>query len=165
MSSSIIKEMTETREWVDWQNTKVLQKVAIEDEAGNILVLKRIETGPASRLGKADLVGGSLGPEDLNDGVKPHEEGISREALQETGLKISEIKVVFVSSWVFTKSVGKVLGLALGYQAKVEGIKPEIKLDGKEHVEYYWLSKEEALNADFGDDGGLHKSIVSSIFL
>lgn len=111
-----------------------------------------------------DLVGGSLGEEDLIDGLKPHEEGISREALQETGLKISEIKIIYINSWVFTKSFGKVLGLALGYQAKVDGIKPEIKLSD-EHIESFWMSKEEALNADFGDDGCLHKSIISSIYL
>lgn len=54
---SIIPRMSE---YIDWLNTKVLQKARVIDEAGNMLALRRIETGPAGRLGKWDLPGGIL---------------------------------------------------------------------------------------------------------
>lgn len=55
----------EKKEWVDWMNTKVLQKAVVVDETGNMLALRRCETGPASRLGMWDLPGGSMNPEDI----------------------------------------------------------------------------------------------------
>jgi 8-oxo-dGTP pyrophosphatase MutT (NUDIX family) len=154
--------MTEEKEWVDWQNTKVLQKAVVMDEEGNILTLRRVETGPASRLGKEDLPGGSLGPEDLIDSTKPYIEAIKREIKQETGLEVIDIESVFVDSWVFTRSSGKILGLAIGYKAKVMGVKPIVTISD-EHIDYKWRIKEEALGADFGDDGGLHKSILQKV--
>lgn len=152
----------EKKEWVDWQNTKVLQKVVVVDEEGNLLAIKRVETGSVSRLGKWDLPGGSIGPEDLVCGSKPHEEALKREISEETGLEVKELTPVFVDSWVFNRSVGKVLGIALGYKARVSGIKPPITLS-KEHTECIWVTKEEILKLDFGEDGGLHPSIIQRI--
>jgi len=154
--------MAEEKEWVDWQNTKVLQRAVVIDGGGNVLTLKRVETGPASRLGKWDLPGGSLEPKDLVKGTKPNIEGIKREVEQETGLRLTDIEPVFVDSWVFSRSPGDILGMAIGYRARVSGIMPTVTLSG-EHTESKWLTKEEALNMDFGDDGGLHKSILQKV--
>jgi len=155
-------EMAEKKEWIDWQNTKVLQKAAVVDEEGNVLVIRRAETGYASRPGKWDLPGGSLGLEDLVKVTKPNVEAIKREVREETGLNAVNVKSVFVDSWVFTKSPGDILGLAIGYKVKVPGVKPNVVLSD-EHIESKWVTKEEAANSDFGEDGGLHKSIVQEV--
>jgi 8-oxo-dGTP pyrophosphatase MutT (NUDIX family) len=146
-------------EWVDWQNTKVLQKAAVVDEAGNFLAIKRTSNGPASRSGKWDLPGGSIGAEDLLDNDKPNEVAITRELMEETGLEVKELIPVFIDSWMFNRSIGKILGIALGYKAKVSGIKPSITLS-REHTESLWGTKDEILQLDFGDDGGLHSAII-----
>jgi len=154
--------MTEEKEWVNWQNARIVQKVAIVDEENNILILKRVKTGPAHRPGKEDLPGGNMGPEDLIDGTKPHIEAIKREAKEETGLDITGLEIAFVDSWVSIKSIGRILNLAIGYKAVVKGIKPVVTLSD-EHTDFKWVTREEALNADFGDDRGLHKSILQRI--
>jgi 8-oxo-dGTP pyrophosphatase MutT (NUDIX family) len=153
--------LNEQGEWVDWQNTKVLQKAAVVDGAGNVLILTRVAEGKGGRLGKADLCGGSLGPDDLTD-ANPHAVGIAREVLEETGLEITSITPVFVDSWVFERSVGQVLGIAIGYIALVAGVMPAVTL-GNEHSAHAWVSRDEALQADFGDDGGMHKAILERL--
>ncbi|MFH1561027.1 MAG: NUDIX hydrolase [Patescibacteria group bacterium] len=150
---------TDKKEWVDWLNTKVLQKAVLVDGEGNLLAIRRVPDGPASRKDKWDLPGGSLSPEDLEGGVGVAERAITREVLEETGLEIESANPVHVTSWTFQKSVGTVLGVAIGYRCSVSGIKPAVTLSD-EHYEYQWVSKEDLLNLDFGDDGGLHKDIA-----
>lgn len=149
-------------EWVDWQNTKVLQKAVVVDENGSILSIKRSDEGKA-RPGKWDLPGGSLSPDDLVEGTKPNIEAIKREIKEETGLVVEEIEPVFVDSGIkHTQSAGDVLILAIGYKCRVQGTIPEITLSS-EHTEYKWGSKEEILSLDFGDDGGMHVSIINNL--
>ena len=150
----------EKKEWVDWQNTKVLQKAVVVDDEGNMLVLRRAPEGPAARPDKWDLSGGSVSPKDLEAG-DPLVAGIREEIRQETGLEVDGIEPVYVSSWTFTRSPGKILGVAIGYKCVVKGVKPEVVLS-TEHCEAQWCKKEEILNLDFGDDGGLHKSIIKN---
>ncbi len=145
-------------EYIDWLNTKVLQKARVVDAVGNVLALRRTETGPASRLGKWDLPGGSLGPEDLKQS-KPHTVAIGREVFEETGLQPKNIRAIFVDSWTFQRSPGTILGLAIGYEVMVEGIKPSVQLSD-EHTAELWGAREEVLAFDFGDDGGLHPAIL-----
>ncbi len=151
----------ENKEWVDWLNTKVLQKAVVVDEEGNILVIKRTGEGPASRRGKWDLPGGSMNPTDLEESA-PHEAAIRREVGEETGLKIEEVRPVYIGSWVFERSVGKVLGVAIGYVCRVRGVMPDPKLSS-EHVDRHWGEKEEIMQMDFGDDGGLHAAIIKLV--
>jgi 8-oxo-dGTP pyrophosphatase MutT (NUDIX family) len=149
-------------EYIDWLNTKVLQKARVVDAAGNILALKRTETGPAVRPGKWDLPGGSIGPEDLQDlpdGTKPHLAAIGREVLEETGLVAVTVRPVFFDSWTFQRSVGTVLGLAIGYEVTVEGVKPPVQRSD-EHTAELWGTRDELLALDFGDDGGLHPAVL-----
>lgn len=152
---------TEKKEWVDWLDTKTLQKAAVMDEAGNVLSIRRVETGPGGRLGKWDLPGGSIGPEDLV-AEKPTQEAIKREVFEETNLEVVEVEPIFFDSWTFTRSPGQILGIAIGYRCKVKGVKPEVKLSN-EHLESKWGTKEEILALDFGDDGGFHPSIVQKV--
>lgn len=153
---------TEKKEWVDWQNTKVLQKAVVIDEEDNLLCIKRTEEGSGKRKGMWDLPGGSIGPEDLVEGSKPNIEAIKREIKEETGLDAEDIEAVFVDSWVFERSPGKILGLAIGYRARVKGIKPQVHLS-HEHTDSRWGSKDEVLSLEFGDDGGLHPSIIHRV--
>lgn len=147
------------REWVDWvERVKVLQKAAIIDEEGNILILLRSKDRPGARPGMPDLAGGSMSNDDILSELPPHEFSLSREIKEETGLKINSIEIVFVNSGKKTNKAGEnVLVLALGYKCLIKGFKPDIKLS-EEHPKSWWLSKEEALKIDFGDDG-LHKII------
>jgi 8-oxo-dGTP pyrophosphatase MutT (NUDIX family) len=159
--------MSETtkKEWVDWLDAKVLQKAVVVDEANNMLALKRTETGPAGRLGKWDLPGGSISAEDLEDqqdDTKPHLAAITREVREETGLESVDVRSVFLDSWTFTRSPGTILGFAVGYLVAVQGIKPPVYLSD-EHTASLWGSKEDLLALDFGDDGGLHPSIIRAV--
>jgi 8-oxo-dGTP pyrophosphatase MutT (NUDIX family) len=150
-------------EWKDWLNVKLLQKVAIVDEEGNILVLTRNPNSPGSRPGKPDLPGGSFSPEDLTSENNPHLEAVKREIKEETGLEVQNIEVIHASSGIKqTQTAGPVLIMAIGYKASAKGVKPEVTL-GHEHTEYQWLPKNEAVVLDFGNDGGLHKAIIEAI--
>lgn len=122
------------REWVDWYNTKVLQKAAVVDVQGNMLAVCRSDTQSGGRPGKWDLPGGSVELRDLGN-IKPHEAAIYREITDETGLSAITVGVIFVDSWTFQRSPGTILGIAVGYQATVEGIKPLVHLS-HEHTEY-----------------------------
>lgn len=155
--------LNENGEWVDWQNTKVLQKLAILDVNKNVLMLRRSETGYGSRKGKWDLIGGSVEPEDLED-THPHTTSLIREAREETQLDLTgkELDIVFTDSIVMEKSVGKVLMMALGYSVEISESQPKVILNN-EHAEYAWMPIEDALKLDFGDDGGFHKTILERI--
>lgn len=163
--------MTEQKkEWKDWLPTKTLQKAAVVDEAGNILVLKRSDRDWDKRKGKWDLPGGSVSPEDViagskTGGLKPTEIAVRREIWEETGLEVTELSRIFENEWVFKRSVGNILGYAFGYVARVKGVTPPITLNQKEseHIESKWLTKEEVLALDFGEDGGLHSSIIKKV--
>ncbi len=151
------------KEWKDWLNVKLLQKVAIVDEEGNILVLTRNPNGPGPRPGKPDLPGGSFLLEDLTTENNPHLEAIKREIKEETGLAVQNIDVIHTSSGIKqTQTAGPVLIMAVGCKANTEGVKPKVTLS-QEHTEYQWLPKNEAVALDFGNDGGLHKAIIEAI--
>lgn len=153
-----MESMEEKKEWVDWVEAKILQKTTIIDEAGNYLIITRTTEGFGARKGKDDLSGGSIDKKDFKQHF--HLEAIGREVLEETGLTGLDFKIVYVDSGTkMTKSVGEIGVLVLGYRCNVSGVKPQVKLSS-EHTNSRWVSKEEALNADFGDDGGLHRSIV-----
>lgn len=148
--------------WVDWMNVKVLQKAVVIDEKGNMLALRRSENAPGARPGMWDLPGGSMDVDDLegNEDSEPHADAIKREVVEETGLGVLRVEEVCVSSGVKQmETIGKVLILALGYRCYVDGVRPAINL-GDEHCESRWISKEEFLKLDFGDDGGLHKKVI-----
>lgn len=157
-------------EWVDWLPTKTLQKAAVVDDADNILVLKRADRDWDKRRGKWDLPGGSVSPEDViagskPGGLKPTEIAIRREILEETGLKVTELSRIFENEWVFQRSIGNIIGYAFGYIAHVKGVTLPITLNQKEpeHIECKWFTKEEVLALDFGEDGGLHLSIIRKL--
>lgn len=95
-----------------------------------------------------------------NGGSEPHTDAMKREVVEETGLKVLKVEEVCVSSGVKqTETAGKILILALGYRCYVDGVKPAVSLSD-EHCESRWISKEEFLEVNFGDDGGFHKKVI-----
>ncbi len=149
-------------EWVDWLNVKVLQKAAVVDEAGSILVLRRSEIHGGSRPGMWDLPGGSIERADVEvhgSGTQPHEAAMRREIAEETALAVVVLTATFVDSWTFERSPGTILGIAIGYRATVSGIKPPVRLSD-EHIEYRWALPAEIFDLAFGEDGGLHQSVI-----
>ncbi len=153
----------EKKEWVDWINVKVLQKAVLVDMEGNMLALCRPLTGPGRRLGAWDMAGGAMGVEDLNVLQNPHEVSLKREILEETGLTIDSTEIVYICSLVKkTQSAGSVLILPIGYRCKINGIKPAVVLSD-EHIESRWVTKEEFLGMDFGDDGGFSVALIEKV--
>ncbi|MBM4402006.1 MAG: NUDIX domain-containing protein [Candidatus Cloacimonetes bacterium] len=154
----------EKKEWIDWMNAKVLQKAVVVDEEGNMLALRRSEIGSASRFGMWDLPGGSMSSEDLiGQQENPHEAAIRREVEEETGLKVKDVAAIYVSSGIKkTKRAGDVLVLAIGYRCQVAGIRPQVTRSS-EHIEDKWVTKEEFLGLEFGDDGGFHLRVIKQV--
>lgn len=102
-----------------------------------------------------------MSSQDLED-ENPLIAGIKGEIRQETGFEVGEVEPVYVGSWTFVRSPGKILGVAVGYRCKVKGVKPEVVLS-PEHYQAQWCREEDILNFDFGDDGGLHKGIIQNV--
>src|SRR5882724_13264929 len=93
-------------EWVDWLNTKILQKAVIIDAVDNVLTMRRSKTSLGARPGKWDLPGGSIGRNDIAVSGKPHAAAIIREITEETGLTVEAIEATLVDSWTFQRSAG-----------------------------------------------------------
>lgn len=164
MNATEEKEME--AEYKDWLPAKVLLKTVVTDEGGNVLVSRRTKRDWDKRSEKYDINGGALDKKDIKIGSKPHEKGIGREVLEETGLPAKNIKPVnfFDSGVKISTKEGNIPVLVIGFSCKVDGIKPEVKLDSNEHAESKWVTKEEALLLDFGDDGGMCKGIIEKAF-
>ncbi|MDO8622853.1 MAG: NUDIX domain-containing protein [archaeon] len=151
--------------WVDWiDKVKILQKAVIQNNEGKLLALLRPEK-EYIRPNCWDLCGGSVDFEDVErwkskSGKGDKDDilikGIKREALEETGLKVKTLEVIHVSSGYNNKK--GVYIVAIGYLCKVDG-NYAVKLS-KEHVDYKWVTKQEFLRLNVGDDGGLIKSII-----
>lgn len=141
-------------------HSKILQKVAIFDSQGNVLVLRRSDNYLGSRAGKWDLPGGNLDLKDL-DFKRPHGTAIIREIKEETGLVVLGPQPVFVDSLSRIIDNNQVLIHATGFLFRVEQTKPIVQLS-EEHSESQWLSLEKAINLDFGDDGGFHRAVLES---
>lgn len=54
------------------------------------------------------------------------------------------------------------LGLAIGYEVTVEGVKPSVQRSD-EHIAERWCTQDEILALDFGDDDGLHPAILRAL--
>ena len=147
--------------WVDWiEKVKVLQKAVVVNPDGKLLALKRSVSDHDSRSGCWDLCGGSVDAEDVvmyKNNILV--QALEREVKEEAGLAISNVKTIHSSSG-FNQSKG-VFIVAIGFRCMVAG-NEEVKLSS-EHTEYRWVTKEEFLALDIGDDGGLIKSILGVV--
>src|SRR3989344_1263045 len=153
--------------WVDWiEKVKVLQKAVVVNPDGKLLALKRCISEHDGRSGCWDLCGGSVDIEDVQ-AWKSHSgrgdkddilvKAIAREVAEETGLAVIASETIHSASG-FNDKKG-IFIVAIGFRCTVAGDQ-EIKLS-PEHTEYKWVTKEEFLALDIGDDGALIKSILS----
>jgi 8-oxo-dGTP diphosphatase len=98
---------------------------------GKILIIKRSSKEDVF-ANEWDFPGGRL-----KFGENPID-GLKREVLEETGLKIKIIKPISV--WTFFKNNGKTQVIGITFLAKV--ISGKIRL-GKEHTDFKWILPEE----------------------
>ena len=157
-------------EYIDWiAKVKVLQKVVIVNDSDQILSLCRSSNSHV-RANCWDLPGGTLDEEDIylwkgESGKGDYKDilikAILREVNEETGLDSSSIKDIKAihSASGFNEKKG-IFILALGYKCK--STLRTIKLSN-EHSEFKWVTLEEFMNLEIGDDGGLIHSILNQI--
>lgn len=118
----------------------VAQKAFIKKD-NKFLILKRSEKSK-SFPGFWDFAGGKL---EHNEDVK---KSLEREVFEETKLKIIVKEPLFVHRQSFNK-IDQACVIVVACEIKNNNIKNQIiKLNPKEHSEYKWVTKEEALKLE-----------------
>jgi 8-oxo-dGTP pyrophosphatase MutT (NUDIX family) len=146
----------------DWHNVKFLQKVIIFNSENKVLAIKRVLSDKA-RAGKWDLPGGNIEEGDYADkSLKNiHENVLYREVFEETGLKIDNMRPLYVGSGIKSvESVGNILILAIIYQSNLNVPIRDVTLSS-EHYEYNWFTIDELKKLDFGDE--LYTNAINNI--
>lgn len=112
-------------------NTKVVAKVVILNEKGEVLLLKRSEDD-SNRPGDWDFPGGEIEADEYI------EVGVKRETSEEAGLAIDSLRLVSAATEKYeTNSVTRLL-----FMSKVPDQQVVLSL---EHSEYKWLDIDTAL--------------------
>lgn len=128
---------------------KIIQKVLVVREDGKFLVVRRSKEAPR-RPECWDFPGGNF--EKGENIVK----SAKREVREEVGLEVGELKPIYLQS-SGKDSVEDLDVISVGYvTSEFEG---EIVLS-HEHIEYRWVSAEEFVEMEVGDDGGFLKKCV-----
>lgn len=137
-------------------NVLFLQKCIIVNEKGEILALKRSRSKDHGGRSEAwDLPGGTyeLG-EDVIDSIK-------REVMEEVSLTIVDPQPVYLANglnnaneFMSGENVFAVTHLATKWTGEV--------IISDEHTEYRWVTPEEFLTYNFGDDGGFFTSSIKA---
>jgi mutator protein MutT len=127
-------------------NVKFLQKCIIADDQGRILALRR-DPNDARRPNCWDFPGGNY------EAGETVEECIKREIHEETNLIAKSVRPIYIAS-----NMGKtysdinviaVCQVCLDWEGDT--------VISEEHVEYRWVSPEEFMVLETGDDGGFLK--------
>ena len=113
----------------------ISQKIIIFNDKGKFLTLHRTETAPSNPC-KWDFPGGELGFGE--DAIT----GIIREAEEEAGLKIKDLKPFDVESHITEDGF---FWLTIAYKAKTNSDKIVLSY---EHDEFRWVDSEEFLKLD-----------------
>lgn len=132
-----------------------LQKCIIVNDEGKILALKRSLTQDSDRSGCWDLPGGTYERgEDVIDSIK-------REVMEEVSLTIIDPQPIFLASgqnnanqFMSSEVVFAVTHLATKWTGNV--------VISDEHTEYRWVTPQEFLTYNFGDDGGFFKTSIEA---
>lgn len=139
---------------------KIVQKALVIDAHGKVLFIQRNpDNGEDKRRGKWDLPGGNFEVGDLSgEQMNPMTRALLREVKEETCLKEVTIEDRFIDGdWIHKADM---LGQSWGYKCSIIESEPTLSLDPNEHTAYKWLTPEEAVTLDVGDDGGLIHTIL-----
>ena len=132
-----------------------LQKCIVVNGEGLILVLKRSPTQDSDRSGCWDLPGGTYERgEDVIDSIK-------REVMEESSLTIHNPSPIDLANGLNNANQfmsSEVVFAITHICTKWEG---EVKISD-EHTEFKWVTPEEFITYDFGDDGGYFKSSMKA---
>jgi len=155
--------------YVDWiERVKILQKAAIVNKEGKILALRRSNDQKRPRPGCWDLCGGRVEASDIEKWKENSGRGdendilinaLRREIKEETNLEVRNNRAIHAASAFSDKKNSLIVAIGYCGQAANES---ELKLSG-EHVEYRWVAKDDFLNLEIGDDGGLIGSILKNV--
>lgn len=132
-------------------NVKFLQKCIIVRNDGKILALRR-DPNDVRRPNCWDFPGGNY---EQGESV---EECIKREVMEETSLIAHSIRPIHVAS-----NMGKTyqdINVIAICQLCIEW-EGEVKLSS-EHVEYHWVTPQEFMELETGDDGGFLKNSLKA---
>jgi len=136
-------------------NVLFLQKCIIVNDKGRILALKRSPTQDSDRSGCWDLPGGTYeSGEDVIDSIK-------REVKEESNLTIHNPQPLYLASGLDNANQfmsSEVVFAVTHLCTKWEG---GLKISD-EHTEYHWVTPQEFLTYDFGNDGGYFKSSIKA---
>ena len=127
-------------------NVKFLQKCIIVDDRGRILALRR-DPNDARRPNCWDFPGGNYEAGETVD------ECIKREIYEETKLLAKSLRAIYIAS-----NMGKTysdINVIAACQVCLDW-EGEVNLSS-EHVEYRWVTPEEFMDLETGDDGGFLK--------
>jgi 8-oxo-dGTP diphosphatase len=132
-----------------------LQKCIIVNDKGQILALKRSLTKDSDRSGCWDLPGGTYERgEDVIDSIK-------REVKEETKLDIIDSYPIYLANGIDHPNdfmSGENVFAVTHVCTKWAG---EVTISD-EHTEYRWISPQEFLTYDFGDDGGFFNASIQA---
>lgn len=123
-----------------------LQKCIILNDKGQVLALKR-SLNAHDRTGSWDLPGGTYEQgEDVIDSIK-------REVMEEASLTITDPKPIFLANGI--GNINQLMSSETAFAVchvctKWEG---EVTISD-EHTEFRWVTPQEFMTYDFGDDGG-----------
>ena len=143
-------------------NVKFIQKCLIINGEGKILALQRAKSDPRRAL-CWDLPGGQFEEGETVD------EHLAREVFEETGIKIGKHHAVYLGS-----SLGRTSFVGLQVFAVIQVCSdwkaaPSVALakDGgvvisDEHAAYRWVTYQEFMCLEVGDDGGFFKASVQA---
>lgn len=147
---------------------KVLQKAVVKNKSGQILALKRTNDVRRPLPGCWDLPGGRVEASDIEkwkgkSGCGDDNDilinALRREIKEEANLEMGNICAIHSASGFSEKK--KTFVVVIGYACGAVD-EDDIKLSN-EHCEYKWIAKDDFLNLEIGDDGGLLSPIFKKV--